>query len=184
MSSSIFDLFSIGIGPSSSHTVGPMRAAHRFISQLYQGPPHKLKHITRLKVELFGSLALTGEGHGTLAAIINGLMGEQPETVAPEQVLPHWQQVQRQQQLTLLGQHPIHFCPQQDLLQHKDKRLPGHSNGMRFSAYQQTTCLLEKVYYSIGGGFIIDDDDTAQKPRFQHTTLSLCHRSRIITALP
>ena len=155
---SIFDLFSIGIGPSSSHTVGPMRAAYQFVKILRQRNLHN--QVQRLKTELYGSLALTGKGHGTDIAILNGLEGQLPETVDPDKALPRIQQIIAEQRLKLAGEQVIKFQAGQDLLFHSQQVLPLHSNGMRFSAFDAAGQLIyQQIYYSIGGGFIVTEQD-------------------------
>lgn len=160
MNISLFDLFSIGIGPSSSHTVGPMYAACEFAQDLQ----HKnlLDKTQCIIVDLYGSLALTGQGHGTDKAILNGLEGKDPETVIPENMLPRMKAIQETRTLLLAGQKNIHFDAKQHLLFHQKTFLPKHSNGMRFTAYnntEQTDVLYSQTYYSIGGGFIVKDED-------------------------
>ncbi|NNM60314.1 MAG: L-serine ammonia-lyase [Legionellales bacterium] len=156
MSISVFDLFSIGIGPSSSHTVGPMRAANAFINTLKD--KNLLDKTSELKTELYGSLALTGKGHGTDIAILNGLEGQTPQDIIPEQAGPRAKAIAEEHQIRLGGIKPIAFDREKQLLFHYTQVLPLHSNGMRFSAYQADgTLLLTDVYYSIGGGFIVDE---------------------------
>lgn len=156
MTLSIFDLFAIGIGPSSSHTVGPMKAAYQFVDQLEQ--QNMLNAIARVQIELYGSLALTGVGHGTPAALLNGLAGQLPHSVDPDSIVPRVQTIAQTQRITLLGKHTIPFNQTTDLIFHPKEVLPKHTNGMRFSAYQATgELLLTIVYYSIGGGFIVTD---------------------------
>ena len=161
MSISIFDLFSIGIGPSSSHTVGPMRAAKIFATELVERG--LLSTIGSVRVDLYGSLGHTGQGHGADKAVLLGLMGETPETVDPDQVRGLLEPVHTQKTLKLLGAHPLPFNPATALRFNKRKRLPLHSNGMRFRAYSttgddDTSILYERIYYSIGGGFVVDEE--------------------------
>ncbi len=157
MSISFFDLFSIGIGPSSSHTVGPMLAANAFLQQLEI--LHLFEKTARVKVELYGSLALTGKGHGTDKAILNGLEGKEPETVIPETMIPRMQKILADQTLLLGGKKTIAFHESDDFIFLQKELLPKHTNGMRFIAYNETNApLLVKIYYSIGGGFITTDE--------------------------
>jgi L-serine dehydratase len=150
---SFFEIFKIGIGPSSSHTVGPMRAAHAFVSELRQ--TEKLCFTSRVQVELFGSLALTGKGHATDRAIILGLLGELPDTVDPASIETKFSEVQDARELKLGGSHAVHFEADRDLLFLKQQTLPAHPNGMRFSAFApEGEILAASVYYSVGGGFI------------------------------
>src|SRR5665213_1077485 len=130
---SLFDLFKIGIGPSSSHTVGPMRAARRFCVDLEAAG--QIEESTRIMVELFGSLALTGHGHGTDRAILLGLLGEQPDQIDPAMIDGILTRVRTNHQLSLLGKHGIRFDEPKDLLWHRNEMLPGHSNGMRYTAF-------------------------------------------------
>ncbi len=162
MTISVFELFSIGIGPSSSHTVGPMRAAYQFVRTLAE--QQLLNQTDRLCVELYGSLALTGKGHGTDVAILNGLAGQLPESVAPDSVRSRSATIADTGLLPLHGQHQIRFNVSTDLLFHTDQVLASHSNGMRFSAYQATHLLSHCEYYSIGGGFIVTAQEIALAP--------------------
>ena len=157
MSISLFDLFSIGIGPSSSHTVGPMCAANEFLQLLEKH--HYFDSTTRLKTELYGSLALTGKGHATDKAILNGLEGKSPNTVQPESMTPRAKEIISSQRIYLAGKKYIPFHEADDLLLLQKELLPKHTNGMRFTAFDATgTVLLSQVYYSIGGGFIVTDE--------------------------
>lgn len=157
MNISLFDLFSVGIGPSSSHTVGPMLAANAFTKQL-ENAGHLLR-TERILIELYGSLALTGKGHGTDKAILNGLEGSDPKTVEPEHMIPRMQEIIASHQLVLAGTKAIHFENTQDFLFLQRELLPKHTNGMRFSAFDSAGHLLmNQVYYSIGGGFITTEE--------------------------
>src|SRR5262245_11944921 len=129
MSISVFQLFSVGVGPSSSHTVGPMRAARLFASQL------DLKKTEHVKVDLYGSLALTSKGHGTDIAILLGLSGETPQDTNPNLIQSRIQTIRDTHQLKLMGEKPIPFKESTDLIFHMDKQLPYHPNGMRFEAF-------------------------------------------------
>lgn len=155
---SLFELFKIGIGPSSSHTVGPMLATKRFVEELAQEAA--IESVRRVQVELFGSLALTGLGHGTDRAAVLGLEGEHPRSVDPDNVQPRFAEIARERSLRLLGRYPIEFDPELDLIFHRDRTLPRHPNGIRCTAYgEDGGLLLERRYYSIGGGFIVGDSD-------------------------
>jgi len=161
MTISIFNLFSIGIGPSSSHTVGPMKAAKEFVELLEKN--QLLNQVQQLKVELFGSLAFTGKGHGTDGAILLGLEGNAPDSVDPDRIRPRMQEIITEQQIQLAGKKTIPFHFNQDFEFNFKDLLPAHTNGMRFTAFDQAQQpLLIKIYYSIGGGFIIDEDQAAQ----------------------
>jgi L-serine dehydratase len=153
MSTSIFDIFKIGIGPSSSHTMGPMRAAARFVAAL----AGDADSVRRLSVELFGSLALTGRGHGTDGAIMLGLEGNLPDRVDPDAIAPILERIRSQGRVRLGGSGTIDFIESRDLLLRGDQLLPEHSNGMRFTASDaRGTAVLQQDYYSIGGGFILE----------------------------
>jgi L-serine dehydratase len=154
MAISVFDLFKIGIGPSSSHTVGPMRAAAMFAAALTAEPA-----VRRVRVELFGSLGATGRGHGSDKAVILGLQGEDPETVDIAAIPARLEQVARARSLLLDGRREIGFDPEEDLVFHRRKSLPLHANGMRFSALDGDGKVLEeRFYYSVGGGFVVDGE--------------------------
>lgn len=180
------DMFAIGIGPSSSHTIGPMKAALQFVQLL--DAKSILTKVVRIEVNLYGSLALTGEGHGTILAVINGLCGESPSKIESEVFLAKMDVVRQQQVLNLLGQHQITFNLEQDILLHKQEFLPEHANGMRFIAHIGNKGGMESIdfvvnhslgnnftddssdsnkivagkfsqeYFSIGGGFIVDKE--------------------------
>lgn len=157
MSISLFDLFSIGIGPSSSHTCGPMYAANAFLSLLHQNT--LFDKTRRIKTELYGSLALTGKGHGTDKAILNGLEGKTPETVDPESMVPRMHEIIQSQRLLLAGTKPIEFIEERDFVLYQKDQLPKHTNGMRFTALDANdNLLLIQDYYSIGGGFITTEE--------------------------
>lgn len=163
MNISIFDLFSIGIGPSSSHTVGPMLAAYTFAQRLKS--EGLLGETTRVKVELYGSLALTGKGHGTDIAILNGLTGLHPESVDPEVMRPNAAKIRASQSLYLLGIQAVSFNEKNDFPFHQKELLPFHTNGMRFTVYNnQNSILLSQVVYSIGGGFILSEEALDNPP--------------------
>lgn len=154
MSISVFDLFSIGIGPSSSHTVGPMRAAKTFVECL------PLEDVAQVQVHLYGSLALTGKGHGTDMAVMMGLQGEQPETIDPDSVPLKLQAIRDGQGLALNQTHTITFDLEQDVVFHYEEVLSQHANGMRFFAFDQTgETLASQTSFSVGGGFVVAEDE-------------------------
>jgi len=156
MAISVFDLFTIGIGPSSSHTVGPMRAARRFAERL--GAEGLLERTDRVKVELFGSLAATGRGHGTDRAILLGLEGETPEGADPDGVGPRVEAIRARGEIALLGRRPVRFVEGDDLIFNRRDLLPVHSNGMRFTAFDAAGAEVDqRVYYSVGGGFVVNE---------------------------
>lgn len=157
MSISVFNLFSIGIGPSSSHTVGPMVAARLFCEKVEN--LGIINHIARIRVDLYGSLALTGKGHSTDLAIILGLEGYTPAGIDPNRVQERVQEVRDSKVLRFFDKVELPFQEETDLIFHFDKQLPFHPNGMRFTAYDQDKSeLTSQVYYSVGGGFIVDHD--------------------------
>lgn len=161
MAISIFDLFKIGIGPSSSHTVGPMVAARTFASSLEADG--LLARVHRLKIELFGSLGATGKGHGSPRALVLGLEGETPADVDVMRIPERFAAIKAHKSLCLLGRHPISFDESKAIILHKRRSLPQHPNGMRFSAFDKAGELLEaRVYYSVGGGFVIDESHAEQ----------------------
>ncbi|MET8136281.1 L-serine ammonia-lyase [Streptomyces sp. NPDC005251] len=157
MAISVFDLFSIGIGPSSSHTVGPMRAARMFARRLRN--EELLAPVTAIRAELYGSLGATGHGHGTPKAVLLGLEGASPRTVDVEGADERVEQIKTSGRLNLLGEHEIDFSFADDLVLHRRKALPYHANGMTIFAYDASgELVLEKTYYSVGGGFVVDED--------------------------
>ncbi|UCM90624.1 L-serine ammonia-lyase [Streptomyces marincola] len=157
MALSAFDLFSIGIGPSSSHTVGPMRAAGMFARRLRN--EGLLGRTAAVRAELFGSLGATGHGHGTPKAVVLGLLGHAPDTVDPGSADEEAERVRGEGSLPLLGTHPVPFAPDTDLVLHRRRALPGHANGMTLRAADEGgRTLLHKTYYSVGGGFVVDED--------------------------
>ncbi|AIT10153.1 serine dehydratase [Candidatus Francisella endociliophora] len=163
---STFELFSIGVGPSSSHTIGPMRAGCDFIN-LYSD---KLAETTRVQIDLYGSLALTGKGHKTDYAAVLGIMGFLPESVDIELAKKLYGHCLIHEELDLNQKFNINFNYNRDIVFHYDEFLPEHSNGMRFSLFKEETLLCEKEYFSIGGGFIVDkkqvkkDEVPTEKP--------------------
>jgi L-serine dehydratase len=154
---SVFDLFSIGIGPSSSHTVGPMRAARMFARRLRN--EGLLERTASVRTELYGSLGATGHGHGTPKAVLLGLAGDSPRTVDVETADARVEEIRAEGRIRLLGDHEIAFDFDRDLVLHRRKALPYHANGMTLWAYDASgTELLTKTYYSVGGGFVVDED--------------------------
>ncbi|MFJ3934411.1 MULTISPECIES: L-serine ammonia-lyase [unclassified Streptomyces] len=157
MAISVFDLFSIGIGPSSSHTVGPMRAARMFARRLKN--EGLLAHTASIRAELYGSLGATGHGHGTPKAVLLGLEGNSPRTVDVETADEQVERITTGGRLSLLGMHEIAFDADEHLVLHRRKALPYHANGMTVAAFDaEGATLLEKTYYSVGGGFVVDED--------------------------
>ncbi|MBU6266780.1 MAG: L-serine ammonia-lyase [Sphingomonadales bacterium] len=161
MTVSLFDLFKIGVGPSSSHTVGPMVIGRRFAERLDERG--LLARTARVAIELYGSLALTGKGHATDTAVILGLAGEMPATVDVDGVAGMIAAVSEAKRLPLLGRHAVSFDPGADIVFHQRKRQPYHSNAMSASAFAADGTLLERrLYYSVGGGFVLDEDEAGR----------------------
>ncbi len=189
VSTSIFELFKVGIGPSSSHTVGPMLAAGRFMRHVAQAG--LLDRLARLQVELFGSLGLTGRGHGSDKAIVLGLMGHAPDTVPLEPIGDWMAQWRAEGRLPLPHGRTAAMDPHRDLLFHKREQLEFHPNGMRFTALDaQRRTLCSREYFSVGGGFVLSEDQQGQTTLAQDPTpvphpyrsaaelLELCRRKR------
>jgi L-serine dehydratase len=167
MTLSVFDIFKVGIGPSSSHTMGPMRAAREFVVGLQRDG--LLERVAQIAVRLYGSLALTGAGHGTDRAVLVGLEGANPETVDPDSIETTLQRIRSTGRINLLGTHPVVFDEPMQLLFMYHERLPHHSNGMRFTALDANSQLLrEEDYYSIGGGFIVKGDESEARDTGAH----------------
>ncbi|HEY8572018.1 L-serine ammonia-lyase [Phenylobacterium sp.] len=161
MNVSVFDLFKMGVGPSSSHTMGPMTAACRFLARLKHAG--QLAQVARVEVALYASLALTGRGHATDRAVILGLAGFEPRSLDPDQAEQVVDAVRATGRLKLAGEHEIGFDEARDLLWEGRTRLPQHPNALRFSAYDaQERKLAERTYFSIGGGFVRDEDEMGQ----------------------
>ncbi|CAO3673581.1 unnamed protein product [Umbelopsis vinacea] len=153
---STFDLFSIGVGPSSSHTVGPMRAAKIFISDLKEA--NMLDRVDSLRIDMYGSLALTGDGHGTPDAILMGVEGEAPESVETSTIKSRVKDIHTNKSIRINGTHRIHFDPEKHLIFNYFQTLPQHPNGLRFCAYDKNTSLIAtNEYFSIGGGFVVNE---------------------------
>jgi L-serine dehydratase len=181
VNTSLFELFKIGIGPSSSHTVGPMRAALRYVQSL--DAANLLNRTTSVIVDLYGSLALTGIGHGTDRAILLGLLGEAPDTIDPAQIEAKLDAIRTSGTLNLLGRKTISFLESQHLLFHRDQMYPtpgiiSHPNGMRFTAFDETdTILSEEIFYSIGGGFIVSEAERTAESKTSSRTVPYPFRS-------
>ena len=158
---SIFDLFKIGIGPSSSHTVGPMKAANLFVSALSQ--QQLLMQVDRVQVELFGSLGATGKGHGSDIAVMLGLMGEQPQTTDVTAISQKIADIQAQNTLSLNQQHEINFVANKDLILNGRVSLPHHPNALTITAFTDNEIVYQNTYYSIGGGFVQTEQEAQAK---------------------
>ena len=158
---SLFDVFKVGVGPSSSHTVGPMLAAARFVNGLTGSG--RLDAVARVQVELFGSLALTGLGHATDRAVLLGLEGHLPQVIAPEIIEPAVTRIRTEHRLKLAGQKEIPFDLRADLILEFEVRLPYHVNGMRFTAFDANgETVAREIYYSIGGGFVVSEEEAGR----------------------
>lgn len=188
MAISVFDIFKIGIGPSSSHTVGPMRASLEFVKKLEESSI--IDKVETIRVNLYGSLGATGKGHGTDKAVMLGLEGESPVVIDPGIIPRRLETIRLAGQIRLLGQWPVKFNEKEDLLFQR-KMLPYHANGMRFTVFDKAgNELLQKDYYSVGGGFVVtgetaasdrlNDDDSCLPYPFKsaETLLKLCKEHR------
>ncbi len=170
MAVSTFDLFKIGIGPSSSHTVGPMRAAARFVER-WLVEPGRLQTVARVRAEVFGSLALTGRGHGTDKAVLMGLEGHWPNLIDPDVIPEALARIRGDKRIRLNGTHEIAFDEKRDLAMNKRQKLPYHTNGMRFTAYDADgNQIATRDYYSVGGGFVVNQDEAAEDRIVADTT--------------
>ena len=170
MAVSTFDLFKIGIGPSSSHTVGPMRAAARFLEK-WLDEPGLLDQVARVRAEVFGSLALTGRGHGTDKALLMGLEGQWPDSIDPDLIPAAMERIRTNRKVRLLGRHEIAFDEKTDLVFNKRQKLPYHTNGMRFAAFDaDDNEIATRDYYSVGGGFVVNQDEAAEDRIVADTT--------------
>lgn len=182
MAISVFDLFKVGIGPSSSHTVGPMKAARMFAEGLRD--QRLLPSVRTVRVCLYGSLGLTGKGHGSDKAVLLGLEGEQPATVDVDAIPARLAAMATRGTLRLLGEHEIGFTVAEHLEFNRTQKLSYHPNGMRFSAYDDRgSALAERAYYSVGGGFGRDGSRTAARGTGQLCpALSVLDRGRVAGA--
>ncbi len=170
MAVSLFDIFKIGIGPSSSHTVGPMRAAARFLERWLQAPG-QLGEVARLRAELYGSLALTGRGHGTDKAVLMGFEGHWPDRIDPDVIPGSLERIRGTKRIRLMGTHEITFDEKRDLVFNKREKLPYHTNGMRFTAFDaEGAVIATRDYYSVGGGFVVNTDEAAEDRIVADTT--------------
>ncbi|HEX7340096.1 MAG TPA: L-serine ammonia-lyase [Rhodanobacteraceae bacterium] len=194
MAVSVFDLLKIGIGPSSSHTVGPMRAAARFTDHWLE-EKGLLDRVARVRCELYGSLALTGRGHGTDKAVLLGFEGNWPDKVDPDTIPATLERIRGDKRLNLAGKRPIAFDEKRDLVFNKRQKLPYHVNGMRFAAFDaDDNELATRDYYSVGGGFVVNPDEAAADRIVADTTqvkypfssgdelLATCEREHITIA--
>ena len=177
MAVSVFDLFKIGIGPSSSHTVGPMRAARIFVQRLAHDG--LLAQTARVHAALYGSLGATGKGHGSDKAVLLGLAGHEPSTVDVDAVPQLLEQIRQASRIELLGEHAITFSEKSDLTFYRRESLPFHANGLRFTAFDAAGGqLAQRTYYSVGGGFVVSDEvaaDGAKQKVIAPDTTTLPH---------
>ncbi len=179
---SVFDLFKIGIGPSSSHTVGPMRAARLFTDRLAEND--LLDKTARVTAELFGSLGLTGRGHGTDKAVMLGLEGDMPDEVDPDSIPERLGLIAESGRLRLRGEREIDFQPKRDLVFNREAALPYHPNGMHFAAFNEAgEKIYEREYYSVGGGFVVNADEAARDELIVQDTTAIAHPFRTATEL-
>ena len=170
MAVSTFDLYKIGIGPSSSHTVGPMRAAARFVEH-HLAEAGRLRDVARVRAEVFGSLALTGRGHGTDKAVMMGLEGHWPNRIDPDVIPAALERIRADKVIRLHGQRDVAFNEKSDLVMNKRQKLPFHTNGMRFIAYDASGAeIASRDYYSVGGGFVVNQDEAAEDRIVADTT--------------
>ena len=170
MAVSTFDLYKIGIGPSSSHTVGPMRAAARFVGH-HLAEAGRLQDVARVRAEVFGSLALTGRGHGTDKAVLMGMEGQWPNLVDPDLIPAALERIRGDKRIRLNGSHEIGFNEKTDLIMNKRQKLPFHTNGMRFAAFDAAGKeIATRDYYSVGGGFVVNQDEAAEDRIVADTT--------------
>ena len=170
MAVSTFDLYKIGIGPSSSHTVGPMRAAARFVEH-HLAEVGRLGDVARIRAEVFGSLALTGRGHGTDKAVLMGLEGHWPNRIDPDLIPAALERIRGSKLVRLHGGREIAFNEKSDLVMNKRQKLPFHTNGMRFIAYDANGAeIASRDYYSVGGGFVVNQDEAAEDRIVADTT--------------
>ncbi|PUA18789.1 L-serine ammonia-lyase [Glaciimonas sp. PCH181] len=190
MAISIFELFKIGIGPSSSHTVGPMRAALLFANGLKKNGLLERTHT--VKAELYGSLGATGKGHGSDKAVLLGLLGESPDLVDIDTIADKLAHIRSTATINLIGQKQVAFIEKEHLLMYRQRTLPYHSNGMRFTAFDSDNAeIANKVYYSVGGGFVVNENvagedrivaDTTTLPYPFHSgdkLLALCQANQL-----
>ncbi|MGB3541897.1 serine dehydratase beta chain, partial [Rubrivirga sp.] len=169
---SVFDMLKIGVGPSSSHTLGPWRAVQRWLGELKEGV--LLEDVVHVRVHLYGSLALTGRGHCTDQAVMLALLGFDPVTIEVEQIESLVAGLRERRVLEVAGR-PVAFDPETDIVFHGSERLPGHANGMACEAVLEDGTLRRAVYYSVGGGFVVAEGEA----RAQAQTVRLPHPAQV-----
>ncbi|MFK5879688.1 MAG: serine dehydratase beta chain, partial [Flavobacteriaceae bacterium] len=155
-------MLKIGIGPSSSHTLGPWRAAEKWIHTL--GTSDSLDKITNIKIDLYGSLSLTGKGHATDLAIQLGLTGADPERIPVDDIQSIIDVINKSQQITINNKYTIDFNAKENIVFNRDF-LPFHANGLKFSAFRNDSLISSEIYYSIGGGFVVQEENTGEKEK-------------------
>ncbi|WP_227816762.1 L-serine ammonia-lyase [Nitrogeniibacter aestuarii] len=169
MAISVFEMFKVGIGPSSSHTVGPMRAALTFVSGLEERGT--LPQVRRVRAQLYGSLGATGKGHGTDTAVLLGLEGEAPDLIDPDCIEARLAHIRSTKTLQLAGKHGVRFDEKEDLSFLRRQSLPFHANGMRLTAYGEDGAEVDsRVYYSVGGGFVVNEEAAGADRIVEDTT--------------
>jgi L-serine dehydratase len=181
---SVFDVFKVGIGPSSSHTIGPMNAARRFVGCMQQ--QSRAGDIAKIRVYLHGSLAFTGKGHATDKAIVPGLLGLTPDELDPDLAADYFKTAEDKGIITVEGLGEVAFRPSDDIVFDYETEMPGHANGMRFVAQDAGDAIVaEKAYYSVGGGFVLDEEELAdlQKPQSEQPALKVPHPFRSATEM-
>lgn len=184
MNVSAFDLFKVGIGPSSSHTVGPMIAASRFATRMRESGV--LEQVRTMRIELYGSLGATGKGHGTDKAVLLGLEGNLPDTVDPDYVEQRLIHIRTARSLDLAGVHRIDFDEKTQLAFLRREVLPFHPNGIRFTALDERGAIVDaQAYYSVGGGFVVDDEGERLNGRtsVQEVPYPFSHRRGSVASL-
>lgn len=175
---SVFDIFKVGVGPSSSHTMGPWRAAQRFLDAVASKAP--LDRVRRLRTDLYGSLAKTGKGHGTDLAVILALSGEDPVTCKVEGLTVRVEEIKQRELLQLAGRHPIDFAFSRDLLFHMDVALPFHPNGVTFTATLDDASVISETYYSVGGGFVVQEGEAPSGSHARKLPFPIQHASQLL----
>ncbi|MBX3390825.1 MAG: L-serine ammonia-lyase [Phycisphaeraceae bacterium] len=175
---SVFDIFKVGVGPSSSHTMGPWRAAQRFLDAV--ASKATLARVRRVRIDLYGSLAKTGHGHGTDLAVILALSGEDPETCKVEGLTLRVEEIKQRGLLQLSGRHPIDFDFSRDLLFHMGTALPFHPNGITFTATLDDASVISETYYSVGGGFVVQEGEAPSGSHARKLPFPIEHASQLL----
>ncbi|MFO0862082.1 MAG: L-serine ammonia-lyase [Phycisphaerales bacterium] len=174
---SVFDIFKVGVGPSSSHTMGPWRAAQKFLKAIESRA--SLARVRRVRTDLYGSLAKTGKGHGTDLAVILALSGEDPVTCKVEGLTDRVEEIKQCGLMQLAGQHPIDFDFARDVLFHMDTALPFHPNGVTFTATLDDSSIISETYYSVGGGFVVQEGEAPSGSHAKALPFPIEHASEL-----